>query len=159
MATKRRSLAKIERFVEQAEAKLAPPDRTKWLRLIVNPGDGETPESAIAAHLARHPEDAECIEWVRWIFRTGVPRRGGSVILAEAPALADPIGERTPADYQFANNAPALGAAPNEPVRVPLAPVVNQAPDAKPEPQPEPPPITPWGFGPRRAYDPFNDTW
>jgi hypothetical protein len=66
------TIAAIERFIAREEARLAvhkvvPP---RWVRVLV---DGETTESAIAAHLREHPEDANC-NWIADIIVGPEPR-------------------------------------------------------------------------------------
>jgi hypothetical protein len=130
-------IARIRSFVEKMEQSLAPaPDRTRWIRLMADVAHGETDESAIAAHIAAHPEDAERINWVSWIIYTGVSRAQGSVILGDRPPAADPIAERSP-DYQSvaAEAAPEKPAAP--PATVPNGTV--EKPAASPAPEPKKP--------------------
>jgi hypothetical protein len=111
------SLARIERFVETMEASLAPPtDHRRWLRLL-DPEYGETDEAAIAAHLIKHPEDGERLDWLQWV-RTCVPRS------------RDPVGERS-ADYQLPTEA-----APEKPAAPPAT--VNNVTVEKPAASPAP---------------------
>ena len=143
------SRVRIERFLEHMEARLAPPiDHRRWTRLL-DPEYGETDDAAIAAHIARHPEDAERLDWMRWV-RTGVPR-------------PDPVGERS--DYQSV----AAEAAPEKPAAPPATapsdavekrPTASPAPELKkPELKPEPEPIVPWGFGRRKMYNAITDDY
>jgi hypothetical protein len=113
------SRVRIERFLEHMEARLAPPiDHRRWTRLL-DPECGESDETAIAAHLIRHPEDAERLHWLQWV-RTGVPR------------ARDPVGECS-ADYQSV----AAEAAPAPPAAPPAAAtnVAVEKPAASPSPE------------------------
>ena len=65
------NLARIERFVEDLERRLAiagviPP---RWVKLVVDAG--ETAEGKIAAHVREHPTDAGCNFLVRTLCDGG----------------------------------------------------------------------------------------
>ena len=68
------SALRIERMLEQIEAKLVPPER-KSLQAIIHEGDAEAvvkekQEKALAEHVARHPEDVGfTVEDFKWILR------------------------------------------------------------------------------------------
>jgi hypothetical protein len=56
------SVSRIERMLEEVEAKLTPRGKT-WLSAVVHEEDAEAvvkekQEKALAEHVARHPEDA-----------------------------------------------------------------------------------------------------
>ena len=65
------SASRIERMLEKVEAKLVPTER-RWLSVTID-GDDEVAkakkrETALAEHLARHPEDAgRTVEDFNWI--------------------------------------------------------------------------------------------
>jgi hypothetical protein len=113
------SRVRIERFIAEMEARLAPPtDHRRWLRLL-DPECGESDDAAITAHLAVHPEDGERLFWMQWV-RTGVPR------------ARDPVGERRSPDYQSV----ASEAAPEKPAAPPAT--VNNVTVEKPAASPAP---------------------
>jgi hypothetical protein len=137
-------ISKIERFVSEMEARLAPaPDRTRFLRLMTNLGPGETADSAIAKHLAEHPEDRERAHWLAWIW-TGVSRAGG-----DRPH-DNPIAEQNCHGAVIVTEA-----APELPATVAETKPAAAPPAAEPkaeseEPEPE---VVP-GFGRRLHYPP-----
>jgi hypothetical protein len=127
-----RAAAKILNFIEREEARLAiaSVDRTKWIRLMANPGPGETAESAIAKHLAEHPEDYEQVAWMQWLWK---------------PAAAPPAAVANPTPVAV-EKQPAASPAP-EPKK----------PELRPDLEPEP--IVPWGFGRRKTYNALTDDY
>jgi hypothetical protein len=154
------SRVRIERFLEHMEARLAPPpDRTRFLRLMADPGPGETAESAISKYLEEHPEDRERADWLAWLW-TGVPRfdkPNGDSSVENDRYRSEAAPEKTAVTAPEKTAAPPAAVANARDASLAAAP----APEPKkPNPvEPEPEPITPWGFGPRRMYDPTNDTW
>jgi hypothetical protein len=134
-------ISKIERFVSEMEARLAPaPDRTRFLRLMTNLGPGETAESAIAKHLAEHPEDRERAHWLAWIW-TGVSRAG------------DRPHDNSIAEQNCHHAVTVSEAAPELPATVPVAETKPAASPAPKKPEPESNEVVP-GFGRRLHYGP-----
>jgi len=72
------SAFRIERMLEKLEAALVPPER-KVLRVIIDGDDvakAKKKQEALAAHVARHPEDAgRTVDDFNWIERTLVRPR------------------------------------------------------------------------------------
>jgi hypothetical protein len=144
------SRARIERFVSEMEARLAPaPDRTRFLRLMADPGPGETPESAISKHLEEHPEDRERADWLAWLW-TRVPRYDKPN--GDSPVVTGPNG---PVEKPAAPPAAATNVAPEKPAASP-APEPKK-PELRPDLEPEP--IVPWGFGRRKTYNALTDDY
>jgi hypothetical protein len=147
----KRSIARIERFVQTWEERLAPPpERTSIFRLMADPGPGETPESAISKHLEAHPEDRERADWLAWLW-TRVPRY-------DKPNGDSPVvtGSNEPVEKPAAPPAAVANATTEKP---PTSPAPEpKKPALKPEPEQEPP-ITPWGFGPRKTYNALTDDY
>jgi hypothetical protein len=153
------AVAKIRNFIEREEERLAiaSVDRTRWIRLMADVARGDTEEAALEAHVRAHPEDAERINWVQWIVYSGVARAHGSVILGDRPPTADPAGVANQAAEK--PGAPPATSSHDEVEKPTASPGPRHVAD-EPKPKPEPDlveTITPWGFGPRRAWNPFTD--
>jgi hypothetical protein len=72
------SAIRIERMLEEIEARLVPPPR-KCLSIIIHEGDDKAAamEKALAEHVACHPEDAgRTVKDFRWVVREIVRRQG-----------------------------------------------------------------------------------
>ena len=70
------SAIRIERMLEEIEARLVPPPR-KCLSIIIHEGDDKAMEKALAEHVACHPEDAgRTVKDFRWVVREIVRRQG-----------------------------------------------------------------------------------
>jgi hypothetical protein len=139
------AVARIRSFVEKMELSLAPaPDRTRFLRLMTNLGPGETAESAIAKHLAEHPEDRERAHWLAWIW-TGVARAG------------DRPHDNSIAEQNCHHAVTVTEAAPELPATVAEKPTAPPASERQSEPELEP--IVPWGFGRRKTYNALTDDY
>ena len=72
------SAIRIERMLEEIEARLVPPPR-KCLSIILHEGDDKAAamEKALAEHVACHPEDAgRTVKDFRWVVREIVRRQG-----------------------------------------------------------------------------------